>query len=521
MTAKNLYQKYGIPVSSLSNDLPAGLVVFLVALPLCLGIALASGAPLFSGLIAGIIGGTIVAFFSDSQTSVSGPAAGLVVIVLNALEELGSFEAFLLAVFISGVLQIVLGFMRAGTIGAYFPTNVIKGMLAAIGLILIIKEIPHALGYDSDYFGDMGFVQQDGENTFSALISATQAFSIGAILISILSILILLNWDKIKHPLTKVIPGPLVVVVVGIMLNEFVFKTMLPELYMGPEHLVSIPSAVESGGFFNLFTLPDFSFLTNISLYKVAVTLAIVASLETLLNVEAVDKLDKFKRKTSSNRELKAQGFGNMVSGLIGGLPITAVIVRGAANVNAGSKTKASAFFHGVFLFAAVISIPGLLSLIPYASLAAILLLIGYKLTNVSLYRSMFKAGRDQFLPFIVTVVAILLTDLLIGVIIGMVIAIFFILRVNMKNTYSYNKMKHIAGEPIHITLSDEVTFLNKASMRLTLEHIPQNSKVIIDGSKSVYIHFDVLEIIEDFIESAKHKEIEVELIGIKESYTN
>jgi len=515
---KNLFDKYLPPISSLKEDVPAGLVVFLVALPLCLGIALASGAPLFSGLIAGIIGGTVVALFSNSHTSVSGPAAGLVVIVLNALDTLGSFEAFLLAVVLSGVLQFALGVMKAGTIGNYFPTSVIKGMLAAIGLILIIKEIPHALGYDSDYMGDMTFEQQDGENTFSGLLHSFKAISIGAVIITLVSMFILLYWDKIKHPFKKVVPGALVVVILGVLIN-LIYKYFFPDLYLTQDHLVSIPSAASKGGFFNLFTTPDISFFSNIDTYKVAVTLAIVASLETLLNVEAVDKLDPFKRRTSSNQELKAQGIGNIFSGLIGGLPVTAVIVRGAANVNAGAKTKTSAFTHGLLLFAAVMAIPGILSMIPYASLAAILLLIGYKLTKVALYKSMFFSGRDQFIPFIVTILVILFTDLLIGVMVGLGVAIFFILRVNMKNTYSWNQDEHKPGEPIRLILSDEVTFLNKASMRLTLDHIPRGAKVIIDGSKSVFIHYDVLEVIQDFVENAFRKNIEVELVNIKETY--
>jgi carbonic anhydrase len=450
---------------------------------------------------------------------VSGPAAGLVVIVLNALEELGSFEGFILAVVIAGVFQIILGFARAGTIGSYFPSNVIKGMLAAIGLILIIKEIPHVVGYDKDYFGDMNFEQQDGDNTFTALIHAMGSISFGAVIISAISLFILLTYDKIKHPVRQFVPGALVVVMMGILINEVVFKLWIPGFYLGAEHLVSLPTIGEAGSFVNLFTFPDFGFLSNPLTYKVATTLAIVASLETLLNAEAVDKLDPLKRRTASNQELKAQGIGNIFSGLLGGLPITAVIVRGAANVTAGAKTKASAFFHGIFLLVSFLAIPGILKLIPFASLAAILLLIGYKLTKISLYKTMFKAGADQFIPFLTTVVAILLTDLLVGVVIGMVVAIFFILKVNMKNTYSFNKMRQNPGEPIHITLSDEVTFLNKASMRLTLDRLPSNSKVVIDGSKSVYIHFDVLEIIREFSDIAQHKGIDLELIGIKESY--
>jgi MFS superfamily sulfate permease-like transporter len=510
---------FGISLSHIKEDLPAGLVVFLVALPLCLGIALASGVPLFAGLIAGFVGGTVVALFSNSQTSVSGPAAGLVVIVLNALDDLGTFESFLLAVVLAGVFQLIFGIMKAGTVGNYFPTSVIKGMLAAIGIILILKEIPHALGYDSDYIGDDAFIQQDGDNTFTAILHSFKALSLGAILISSISIFILIYWEKIQHPLRKVVPGALVVVFLGVMINA-IYLAFFPSLYLGPEHLVAIPSTSEVGGFLNLFTTPDFSDISNPTVYKVALTLAIVASLETLLNIEAVDKLDAFKRRTSANRELTAQGIGNVISGLIGGLPVTAVIVRGAANVSAGARTKLSAIIHGVLLFAAVISIPGLLSKIPYASLAAILLLIGYKLTKVSLYKEMFNSGRDQFVPFMVTILAIVFKDLLFGVLVGLGVAIFYILRVNMKNTYSFDKGHQDPNAPIKLILSDEVTFLNKASMRLTLDHIPEGSEVIIDGSKSVFIHYDVLEIIHEFADTAHLKGIKVKLVNIKESYT-
>lgn len=515
MTAKQLFQKYGLPTNYLKDDLPAGLVVFLVALPLCLGIALASDAPLFSGLIAGIVGGLVVSIFSGSQTSVSGPAAGLVVIVLSAIAELGTFEAFLLSVLLAGVIQYILGLLSAGAIGNYFPSSVIKGMLAAIGLTLIFKQLPHALGYDADYFGDDSFWQANNENTFSAILHALNAIHPGAVIVTVLSMAVLLFWNKVAGRFARIIPGPLVVVMLGILANV-AFKAMGSGLYLAADHLVFIPSANSFTEFFSLFTLPDFSRWMDPVVYKVALTLAIVASLESLLNVEAVDKLDPFKRKSSKNQELKAQGIGNMLSGLIGGLPVTAVIVRGAANVNAGGKTKTSPFIHGIFLLAAVVLIPQVINLIPYASLASILLVTGYKLTNIALYRGMFKLGYDQFIPFIVTVVAIMFTDLLVGIIIGLCVGVLFILRRNMRHTYSYSKESHDPKEPIYLVLSEEMSFLNKASVLVTLEELPPNSKVIIDGTKTVYIDYDVLEVIQDFKENSRFRNIQVELRGIE-----
>ncbi len=505
--------------SNLKSDFPAGLVVFLVALPLCLGVALASGAPLFSGIIAGIVGGLVVASFSGSQVSVSGPAAGLTVIVFTAIEKLGSFEVFLLAVVIAGVLQILLGYLKAGIIGHYFPSAVIKGMLAAIGLILILKQIPHAFGYDADAMGDEDFSQLDGKNTFSELFSMLQYISPGAMLICLLSLAVLIGWERPflrKYAFFKVVPGALLVVILGIMAN-LLYRQYFPELALSGDHLVVLPVAESLTGFVHQFTLPDFTSISNPQVYVVAVTIAIIASLETLLCVEAADKLDPYKRNTSTNRELKAQGIGNLVSGLIGGLPITAVIVRSSANINAGSKTKTSAIIHGLLLLICVILIPTVLNMIPLASLAAILLVVGYKLTKVSLFRGMFRLGWSQFLPFIVTVVAILLTDLLKGIATGMAVSIFFILRNSYKTPYFFRKEKYREGEKIQIVLSEEVTFLNKGSMLLTLEHLPAHSHVVIDGSKSQNIDYDVLEIIQDFKETARLRHIKLELIGIEE----
>lgn len=508
----------GLSFATLKNDLPAGLVVFLVALPLCLGIALASGAPLFSGLITGVIGGMVVSMASGSQLAVSGPAAGLTTIVLTAITDIGSYPGFLVAVVLAGILQLVLGFVKAGTIGNYFPSSVIKGMLAAIGIILIIKQIPHAIGYDVDYEGDFQFDQPDHENSFSALISAVNKMSIGALIISAVSTLILVYWNKIKVKQLQLIPAPLIVVLLGIGLN-ILFDNVFPDISLHDNHLVKLPVAASVNEFISFFTFPDFTFLKQGIIYKVALTLAIVASIETLLSIEAVDKLDTHRRNTPPNRELKAQGVGNIVSGLIGGLPMTAVIVRGAANVNAGAQSKMSSFFHGLFLLLSAIFIPTFINMIPFASLAAVLLVTGYKLTKVSLYRDMYTTGFDQFIPFIVTVLAIVFTDLLIGIGIGLAFGVFFILKRNMENTYSYNKNTHKPEEPVVLVLSEEVSFLNKASILETLDNLPKNSKVTIDGSRTTYIDYDVLEVLNDFRKNAHYKNIEVELKNIESVY--
>ena len=507
----------GLTFTYFKNDLPAGLVVFLVALPLCLGIALASGAPLFSGIIAGIVAGTVVAFASGSSLSVSGPAAGLTVIVYNAITGLGSYEVFLLAVAIAGLIQIALGFLKAGIIGYYFPSNVIKGMLAAIGIILILKQIPHAVGYDVDNEGDFDFIQADGENTFSEILNSIDHIHPGAIIVAAVSLGILILWDQPfikKFSFTKIIPGALVAVATGILLNEW-FKISSPDLILAGDKLVTLPVANSGIEFINQFTLPDFTALGNYQVYVVAVTIAIIASLESLLSVEAVDKLDPYKRNTPTNRELKAQGLGNLVSGLIGGLPITAVIVRSSANITAGAKTKLSAIIHGLFLFLSVIGIANMLNKIPLATLAALLLVVGYKLARISLFKSMYRLGWDQFLPFIITVIAIQFSDLLRGIAIGMTVSIFFILRNNFKLAYNYSTDKHHEGDKITIQLAQDVTFLNKGSIVAALDNLPENSSVVIDGSKSHYIDMDVLEIIHDFKNAAELRKIKLELRSI------
>lgn len=507
----------------IKDDLSASLVVFLVALPLCLGLGLAStGRPdlVFSGIIAGLIGGLVVGFFSGSPLGVSGPAAGLVVIVLTALETLGSFEVLLLAIFLAGILQLIAGFLGAGIIGYYFPSSVIKGMLAAIGLTLILKEIPHALGYDKNFMGDFALMQADGHNTFSEIYYAFLHVDPAAIVISAVSIGMLILFEKPflkKFGLFKFLPGALFVVVTGVILN-LILPVLGPGWGLAGEHLVQLPIASDATQFVSFFRLPDFSAFDNVSVYVVAVTLALVASLETLLCVEATDKLDPYKRSTPTNRELKAQGIGNMLSGLIGGLPVTQVIVRSSANINAGARSKISTMSHGAILLLSAYFFPRYLNQIPLASLAAILLMVGYKLSRFTLYRSMARLGYEQFVPFIATVIGILLTDLLKGIAIGMAVAIFFILRKNYKHSYHYKKEKNQHEELITIRLSEEVTFLNKASIQASLDQVPDNARVIIDGSHSVHIDHDVLEIIHDYkTQSAPHRNIKVETIGIRE----
>ncbi len=505
---------------TLKNDLPAGLVVFLVALPLCLGIALASGAPFFSGIIAGIIGGIVVGTLSNSQLSVSGPAAGLVAVVLVAVQTLGSFEAFLLAVALTGIFQIILGIMKAGIIANYFPGNVIKGMLTGIGIIIILKQIPHALGYDSDAEGDMAFMQADGENSFTALFSAWRFVHPGATLIALiaLGIIILFETQTVKKHM-KLIPGGLIAVVTSILLSELLYKN-IPVLAITGNHLVNVPVAESVNDFLGFFTFPDFSQIQNPDIWIVALTITAVASIETLLCIEAVDKMDPEKKVTNTNKEMFAQGVGNTLSGLIGGLPITSVIVRSSANINANAKTKMSTIFHGVLLLGCVLLIPGILNKIPLAALAAILLHTGYKLAKPSIFKSMYANGKYQWAPFIVTVVAVVLTDLLTGVGVGLAVSVAAILKGNYKNSYYFHKEKHQEGEVIKIRLSEEVSFLNKASIRETLDHLPQNSKALLDASQSKYIDFDVLEIIRDFIEiKAPLKNIQCKTIGFKDVY--
>jgi carbonic anhydrase len=507
--------------STFKNDLPASVVVFLIAVPLCLGIALASGAPLFSGLISGIVGGLVIGWLSNSQTSVSGPAAGLTAVVLVSIQQLGGFEVFLLAVVLAGVFQLALGFARAGTIANFFPNSVIKGMLTGIGIIIILKQIPHALGYDKDAEGDLAFFEQSGSNTLTSLWeSITLYIQPGAMLITLVSLAILILWERPKvKSITGPLPGALVAVVVSVLLNQ-AFAASESTLAILPEHLVSIPMAANLSDFFGQFIFPDFSQWKNPAVYTVALTLCAVASIETLLCIEAVDKIDPRKRTTNPNKELKAQGIGNMVSGFLGGLPVTSVIVRSSANVGAGARTKMSAIMHGIFLIICVVLIPGLINLIPLAALAAILLQVGYKLAKVSIFKQMWANGKYQWWPFIITVVAVVFTDLLTGVAIGLGASIFAILRGNMKNAYFFHKEEYHEGDLIRIKLSQEVSFLNKASIKLTLDHLPENSEVVIDATDSAYIDQDILELIREFkAVNAAEKNINLKLTGFHERY--
>ncbi len=492
-------------------DFPASIVVFFVALPLCLGIALASGAPLFSGIIAGVVGGILVGFLSKSALGVSGPAAGLAVIVFSNINEIGSYQGFLLVVCIAGILQFLMGVFRLGSIAYYFPSSVIKGMLFGIGLIIIIKQIPHALGYDNQNPND--FQEFLTQNIFISFKQTLANITPLAVIISIISLTILVIWDKYlmqKHRVLKFIQGPLVVVLIGIIISNF--------YDLADHQIVQIPITKSFDDFLNNFTTPDFSMLNNPKIYFLALILAIVSSIETLLSVEAIDKLDTQKRITPTNKELKAQGIGNLVSGLIGGLPITQVIVRSSANHTFGAKSKNSAIFHGFLLLMCAVSIPKILNMIPFASLACILLFVGYKLANPKVLWQVKKLGNEQFIPFLATIFGMLVFDLLKGVVLGMIVAIIFVLINNFRNAFEQVNEKHHRNK-FTITLAQEVSFLNKGKILQLLKSIPDNSEVMIDGSKSVFIDYDVYEIIKDFEINAKSRNIQLQLKAIKKTW--
>jgi MFS superfamily sulfate permease-like transporter len=496
--------------SSLRYDLPSSVVVFLVALPLCLGIALASGAPPFSGIISGIVGGIIVASFSGSQLSVSGPAAGLSTIVAAAIISFASFETFLAAVVVCGIIQISLGFAKAGIMGDYIPSNVIKGMLAAIGLILIINQFPHLLGDDSSFEADESTSVGEKKNIFVIFFNSFRHITPTAFIIGASCLAFYVIWEKMmanKKGFIRLIPAPLILVLIGVGINElFKGSGSMPGLEGG--HLVKIPGASNTSEFLSFFTAPDWNAFLNAKVWLTGGTLALVASLETLLSIEAVDDLDPYQRVTNTNRELKAQGIGNMVAGLIGGLPITSVIVRSSANVNAGAKSKLSAILHGVLLLLCVALIPFLLNLIPKAALAAILIFTGYKLAKPSLFKAFYKKGWDSFLPFVFTIVAILATDLLKGVIIGCVVGMFFVIRSNFKSAVLVvsDANKYL------FRLRKDVSFLNKPIIKNKLEKVPENSYVLIDATRADFIDKDIIEVIEDFLKHAPLKGITVEL---------
>lgn len=504
------------------DDLPASVVVFLVAMPLCLGIALASGAPLFSGIIAGIVGGIVVGALSGSPLGVSGPAAGLAVIVLNAIADLGGFDIFLVSVILAGILQVLMGYLRAGIIAYFFPSSVIHGMLAGIGVLITLKQLPHAFGYDKEPEGTQSFVQFDQETTFQGLVRMLDAIHPGVIIVSVVSLCILILWDRPflkKFSITKLIQGPLIAVIVGIVLK--LFFDSIPALAIDSTHLVNLPIADSFSGFLGNFSFPNFKALLNPNVYMTAIVIAVVASLETLLCVEASDKQDTLKRVTPTNRELKAQGIGNIISGFIGGLPITQVIVRSSVNQQSGGKTKLSSILHGILLLISVLTIPWILNLIPLGVLAAILLVVGYKLAKPALFIKMYKEGFGQFFPFLVTIIGIVLTDLLMGIGFGMCVAIFIILRNNYKVPFKLKKENLEGKDSLRIVLSEDVSFLNKASILKTLAQIPDNTSVEIDARNAKFIHYDVLEIIEDFKLSAEFRNINVTTLDLNvEAYT-
>jgi MFS superfamily sulfate permease-like transporter len=500
----------------IKNDIPASVVVFFVALPLCLGIALASGAPLFAGLISGIIGGTIVGSLSGSKIGVSGPAAGLAAIVLTAIGSLGGYENFLVAVVLGGIIQLIFGLLKAGIIGYYFPSSVIKGMLTGIGIIIILKQIPHFFGYDSDPEGDFAFFQVDGQNTFTEIINSVNNISLGATIVGIIALAILILWSNIlskKGKFFQVIQGPLVAVVIGII---YYYATNGSAKYgVNTQHLVSVPVPDSLDSFLGQFSFPNFGAITNPEVWVTAFTIALVASLETLLCVEATDKLDPHKNVTPTNRELLAQGTGNIISGLIGGLPITQVIVRSSANIQSGGRTKISAIIHGLLLLISVILIPTLLNKIPLSVLAAILLIVGYKLAKPSVFKEMVQLGWKQWIPFTVTVVGIVFTDLLVGIGLGLLVGIVVILIKSFQNSHFLHiEDKSNGKHKIKMTLAEEVTFFNKGAILKELDSLPRDTFLELDVRKTRYLDNDIIEILEDFTFKAKERNIDIKIIS-------
>lgn len=494
----------------LKHDGPAGTVVFLVALPLCLGIALASGAPMSAGIIAGIVGGIVVGTLSGSQVSVSGTSTGLAVIVLTGIDRIGSYEGFLVSVMLSGVLQVVFGALRLGAIADYVPNSVIKGMLAGIGLLIVLKQIPHALGWDQDYEGDFRFLEVGGNNTLSDIGRAVASPSIGAVVIFAASLILLLAWERTgrQSVFFKIVPGQLGVVVLGIGLNQM-FRSVVPSWQIvAPEHLVNLHVPRSLADFWGQFALPDFSVILNRSVWITAATIAAVGSLETLLSLEAADRLDPYKRISSSNRELRAQGIGNFVSGLIGGLPITSAVVRTAANVEAGARTRISTVTHGVLLLASLILLPGALRMTPLACLAAILIVVGFKLTKPALYRTVWAHGLDQFTPFLVTVLAIVFIGLLTGVMVGVACGLFFVIRTNHREAIT---VVHQDSDYL-LRFTKDASFINKNEFRRKLRQLPAGSNVMIDGTQALFMDHDIKEIVSDFRQLAPYKGIRVDL---------
>lgn len=497
---------------SFRSDASAGLVVFLVALPLCLGIALASGAPLFAGILAGIIGGTLVALLSGSEVSVSGPAAGLSVIVAAAIQQLGSFPALQAAIVLAGLLQIAFGALRFGSVANYLPSSVLKGMLAGIGLVIILKQIPHAIGRDTDFEGNFSFLERAGDNTFTDILKALYASNAEAILISLSCLALLVAWESRwlkQFRFTKFFPGALAAVLLGTAMNE-AFRALFPNFHLRAEdgHLVVLPVINSAEGLVNLFSFPDLNALLRQDVWITALTIAAVASLETLLSLEAADKLDPFKRFASPNRELWAQGAGNVCSGLVGGLPITSVVVRTSANIYAGGRSRMAALIQGCLLLVAVLAIPSWLNRVPLACLASILIVIGYKLTNLQLFSRMYAAGRAQFVPFIATVLGIVLVDLLKGVLLGLAVGLFFVLRSNHHRATTVVNDGHL----YLLRFNKDMSFLNKADLKVQLAAIPDGASLLIDGHNATFVDTDIDDVIADFLENARHRRIKVEL---------
>ncbi len=497
--------------SFIKVDWKSGIAVFLVALPLCLGIALASGAPLLAGLVAGIVGGTIVSLLSGSELSVSGPAAGLTIIVATAIIELGSFPGFLVAVIFAGIIQIALGLLKLGKIGGFFPSSVIRGMLVAIGIVIILKQIPHAIGDDLDFIGEFEFDQKDGKNTFSEILASFSTLKAGALLISGIGLIILFSWTKLGETFRfmNALPASLFVVLAGVAMNES-FAIWAPDWYLGDskDHMVNLPIFASTSEVWSGLVSPDWSFITNSKVYSIALTLAIVASLESLLSLEATDSLDPLKRISSPDRELLAQGVGNVASGLLGGIPITSVIVRSSTNVYSGGKSRMSGFFHGILLLAAVLALPLYLNKIPLACLASVLLYTGYKLAHPSAFKKVIAEGWKQWVPFLVTVAVVVGVDLLWGIFIGTLVGLVFVILTNYSSVFTVFKN----GNEILIKFQKDVTFLHKMSLKETLRKIPTGSEVYIDTTKVHFMDHDIKQLIDEFIATAHERGIEADL---------
>jgi MFS superfamily sulfate permease-like transporter len=508
------YQK-----SFFKNDWKSGISVFLVALPLCLGIALASGAPLFSGLIAGIIGGIVIGSLSGSEVSVSGPAAGLTIIVFTAIKDLGSYQGFLVAVILAGALQLLFGYLKGGQLSAFFPDSVIKGMLVAIGIVIILKQIPHALGDDRDYEGEFEFEQvADGQNTVTELIRSFVDFNYGAVNITIACLLLMILWEKFakrKIVFFQAIPASLVAVGLGIFINEM-YAIYRPDYFLGnsPIHMVSVPLFTTFSDFTNTLILPDLTFLSNPKIYTIALTLAVVASLESLLSLEAADSIDTEKRISSGDKELKAQGIGNILSGFLGGLPVTSVVVRTSANVYSGGKSRMSSIFHGVLLVCSIVFIPSFINKIPLSALAAILLIVGYKLSNPQLFKKVYKEGYDQFIPFMITILVVVFKDLLWGIALGSLVGILFVLKTNFNNAITIVR----EGNNVLINLNKDIYFLNKSQIKEALLDLKVGDEVFIDGTRAKFIDHDIFSILLEFKKNAKLRNIDVDFKNVNKN---